>query len=87
MGISEEDAQRLRAAAMDKTLSGDVKGAANIAAIHDMVTGKPARILIPAKQEMRRGRNSQTVRPGSFLGPRASLTSFNSSRKPTPAPS
>lgn len=40
MGISEEDAQRMRAAAMEKALSGDVKGAANIAAIHDVVTGR-----------------------------------------------
>lgn len=40
MGISDEDALRMRAAAMQKALDGDVEGALNIAAIHDVVTGK-----------------------------------------------
>ena len=40
MAVSEEDSLRMRAAAMEKALSGDVEGALNLAAIHDMVTGK-----------------------------------------------
>lgn len=37
--VSEEDSLRMRAAAMDKFLSGDAEGAVNIAKVHDEVTG------------------------------------------------
>lgn len=40
MGVSDEDALRMRAAAMQKALDGDGEGALGIAAIHDVVTGK-----------------------------------------------
>jgi hypothetical protein len=43
MAVSEEDSLRMRAAAMDKFLSGDVKDAVNVAKIHDEVTGKTSK--------------------------------------------
>lgn len=40
MPMSDEDAKRLRAAAIDKALNGNPEAALELAAIHDMVTGK-----------------------------------------------
>lgn len=35
--VTKKELEQLRAAAMQKALDGDVKGAANLAALHDVV--------------------------------------------------